>query len=562
MSKKYKKQKDLFPINILLVSIMLIILAPTIPISIVMLSILYLLNIKPKYVNITGIILAAFIAIFKNDFIITFSKEMASVIKTSYQSIFYIDPFQTIRAYSSYSASSWFIICIISLLISGYFLSRISTKKKLSNAGIKALSESVDTMDKAIKSITNNNLSKSKSTLLGYNNHNEPVYCADNAKHIFVSGTTGSGKTVLLSNFIKSGMQKNYGMLIIDGKGDMGDDSILEICKSFSKQYHRQLYVISMNEPKTSDKYNPFINGNETMCKDMLVNMSDWSEEHYKSNAERYIQRLIKLLNLQGEKLSFQRIVKNMSKSKFEELSAYLTKNSLQSKNEHVENLELIKSSGKIAEDAAARFATIQESEIGEIFDENGIDIFSALNDGDIILFVLNPLVYPETSKVMGRLVLIDAKKAISKMFGKNQRSFFIFDEINVYASTVLIDLINKSRSAGVTCIPATQSLADLEAAAGEAFKQQIIENCNNYVVLRQNSYKSAEEWAKTLGTKETMQMTYQLSSTEATGLGTAKKVREFIVHPDEIKGQQTGRGIFLSRDTGKCERIKIIKPF
>ena len=32
----------------------------------------------------------------------------------------------------------------------------------------------------------------------------------------------------------------------------------------------------------------------------------------------------------------------------------------------------------------------------------------------------------------------------------------------------------------------------------GDKFKIQIIENCNNYIVLRQNSFKSAEEWAKT----------------------------------------------------------------
>lgn len=56
--------------------------------------------------------------------------------------------------------------------------------------------------------------------------------------------------------------------------------------------------------------------------------------------------------------------------------------------------------------------------------------------------------------------------------------------------------------------------------------------------------------------------MTYQMTQAEATGLGTAKKVREFIVHPDEIKSFQTGEGVFLSRDNGKCERIKIVKPF
>lgn len=408
----------------------------------------------------------------------------------------------------------------------------------------------------------NTAIDKRKSTLIGYTRLKKPVYCPDNAKHCFVCGTTGSGKTVLLSDFMIHAIQNSIGLLLVDGKGDTGKGSMLEIATTFCEKHKRPLYVINMNDPTNSAKYNPLREASETVAKDMLINMSDWSEEHYQANTERYIQRLVKLMNIAKIPLSFNSIIQNMAKDKFEMLSAILQKNELITKENHIENLELIKASGKIAEQAAARFATIAESEVGQIFDENGVDIYSGLQSGAVILFILNPLIFPETSQALGRLILIDAKKAVSKLFNNNKRSFFIFDEINVYASTVLIDLINKSRSAGVTCIAATQSLADLEAAAGEAFKQQIIENCNNYVVLRQNSYASAEEWAKTLGTQEKMQLTYQMTQAEATGMGTAKKVREFIVHPDEIKSFQTGEGVFLSRDNGKCERIKILKPF
>ncbi len=525
---------------------------------------MYLIKINEKYIIFPSIVALVCLVAFAQDIVSLFFKEFIAVLKHTVNDIVSIQVIPDITIYQSYSLSSWLIIFLISAVISSCLIGRIDKLRKLKEAGIKLLSDNIDEMrDKTLynaKAVTP--ASKNELTLIGYNRLKRAVYSDDNAKHIFVCGTTGSGKTVLLSNYIKSGISKDYGVLIIDGKGDVGKNSILEIAQNFAKQFGRQLYVVNMNDPQRSSKYNPFIGASETVCKDMLVNMTDWSEEHYKSNAERYIQRLIKLLNIQGGALSFKRIIQSFPKSKFEELSAYLTKEQLISKEEHLENLELIKASGKIAENASARFSTIAESEIGDIFDESGVDIFTALNSGAVMLFILNPLIYSETSIAMGRLLLIDAKKAVSKMFGNNKRSFFIFDEINVYASTVLIDLINKSRSAGITCIPATQSLADLEAIAGSAFKQQIIENCNNYVVLRQNSSASAGEWAKTLGTKETMKMTYQISNSESTGLGTAKRVREFIVHPDEIKGQQTGTGIFLSRDTGKCEKIKIVKPF
>jgi len=181
-------------------------------------------------------------------------------------------------------------------------------------------------------------------------------------------------------------------------------------------------------------------------------------------------------------------------------------------KDEHLENMEMVKTSGKIAQTAIARFSIIQEGELGYIFDERGIDIYTAIEENAIILFILDPLRFPEISPLVGRLLLIDSKQAVHKMYGNmSNRTFFIMDEINTYASPALIDLVNKSRSANVTCILATQSLSDLDFAAGEAFKEQVIENCNNYIVMRQNSSVNAEHWANILGTRNTLEVTYQL---------------------------------------------------
>lgn len=400
------------------------------------------------------------------------------------------------------------------------------------------------------------------STLIGFNNSKKPIYTPDNAKHIFICGTTGSGKTVALSNYIKSGVDKDYPMLIIDGKGDTGQGSIIEIVKRLKG--NKRLYVINLTNPLKSDRYNPFKNATPTIAKDMLINMTDWSEEHYKLNTERYLQRVINLLIRADVKLSFKSIVSNMSIDKFMALSKLLVKNELISKEEHTQNLELAQTSGKIAENAIARFSLIAESELGYIFDETGIDIYTALQEKAIILFILNPLIYPETSPLIGRLLLIDSKKAMSNLFLHNERTFFIMDEINSYASTTLIDLINKSRSANITCILATQSLSDLDFAVNEAFKEQIIENCNNYIVMRQNSSINSEHWANILGTRNTLEVTYQLAQqnmvTSETGYGSARRVREYLYHPDDIKTLKTGQAIYLSKDNNFHSRVNINK--
>lgn len=408
-------------------------------------------------------------------------------------------------------------------------------------------------------------LDNENSTLIGHNGK-KPVYCTDNAKHIFVCGTTGSGKTVALSNYIKNAIDKDFPLLIIDGKGDTNKNSLIDIVNKLNYK-NKPVYTINLTNIENSNKYNPFLNASPTIAKDMLINMTDWSEEHYKLNAERYLQRLIILMHKAKIKLSLKSIVKYMNLDTFTELSAELLKRKIITKSEHIENTTIGKTSGKVAENSIARFSTIIESELRYIFDDNGIDIYNALKQNAIIIFILNPLIYPEISQAFGRLILIDSKKAISKLFQNNyKRTFFIFDEINVYASKTLIDLVNKSRSANVTCILATQSLSDLASAEDENFTQQIIENCNNYLVLRQNSAINSENWANILGTQPTMNVTYQLQQngfdTIQTGLGSARCVREYIYHPDDIKKLQTGKGIFLSRDLNIHNKVNIFKPF
>lgn len=410
------------------------------------------------------------------------------------------------------------------------------------------------------------NSKSEQATFIGLNGCRN-VYVPDNAKHVFVCGTTGSGKTVALSNFILHGIQENYPLLLVDGKGDIGAGSILEITKKFCKEYDRQLYVVNLSDSINSSPYNPFKNASSTACKDMLINLTEWSEEHYKSNTERYLQRLIILMQKAEIKLSMESIMAYIGSEKFIDLSGALFTDKRISKEEHLFNLEVANVCGKIAENASARFSTIAESEVGQIFSEDGIDIYTVVKERAVILFILNPLLYPELSPLVGRMVLVDAKQAVSKCFNTRlERGFFIFDEVSSYASTALIDLVNKSRSANITCILATQSLSDLDFAVNESFKEQVIENCNNYLVMRQNSGTNAEAWAGILGTRQTIDVTYQIQqqarNTSTTGLGSARRTREYIYHPDEIKTLTTGNAFFLSKDNNFHCKLKINKPF
>ena len=88
-----------------------------------------------------------------------------------------------------------------------------------------------------------------KSTLIGHI-RKKPVYIPDEAKHIFICGTTGSGKTVAISNFIKHTVENDYPALIVDGKGDIGEGSILSLVTQMTKDTGKKVYVINLSDIK------------------------------------------------------------------------------------------------------------------------------------------------------------------------------------------------------------------------------------------------------------------------------------------------------------------------
>ncbi|MDK2992519.1 MAG: hypothetical protein PWP48_1752 [Clostridiales bacterium] len=396
------------------------------------------------------------------------------------------------------------------------------------------------------------------ATAIGISDNGKPVYIPDNARHIFVAGTTGSGKTIALSNFFESGLTKGYGMLIIDGKGDTGPGSLMDYCCRLSIRYGRRIHIIG--GPSPNAKYNPFRNANETEAKDMLISMTDWSEPHYRFNTERYVQSLIRLLLIAGIPLSYDVVIKSMSKTAYETLSAQLVRENKITKEDHIANLAISAASSDITASATARFATIAEGEGNSIFSADGIDVYTALSKGDIIFFCLSPLLYPSFASSLGRLAVLDARKAVSRMWGDHKPKFFIFDELGAYISPMFITLLSQARAATVTCIAATQSFADLDMVS-TSLRRQVVENCNSFVMMRQNSPEDAQQAADIIGTHEDMDITYQLNEQKQTGLGSARKVRQYFFHPDVIKNLCVGEAVFVSKETGQRTKLWVRKP-
>lgn len=413
-------------------------------------------------------------------------------------------------------------------------------------------------------------------------------------KHTCLVGTTGSGKTVTLFNFIFTAIAQEKAFIFIDGKGDLKNIEIIE--KVYNEAYEndpeekKKIHVITIDG---KNGYNPFANGTPSELTDKIISMFDWTEEHYKLTSSRFLQLLINYLQLKEIPLNLTNIVKYSDLKKLVELEMQDLKKATPIKEETSPSFDDVKPSFEAFEETPpqdateepqsdkskkaseiyekiknieikaiqglqARIASLAEGDMQEMFENpDALNLFEAIENKEPVIFSVDSLRYAEQSKALGRLVVNDIKTCVSKHMKNGAKPVgLFFDEFNVFASHEVIDIINKSRSAGFEALLAFQSLSDIDKLNnGEALRRQIIQNCNNLIVQKQNDSKDAEELAKIFGTYETQELTIQEQKDGEAGAGSLRMVNKFYVAPDDIKNLQTGEAfVKFGNNVGKIK--------
>lgn len=301
--------------------------------------------------------------------------------------------------------------------------------------------------------------------------------------HVFIGGTTGSGKTANIMHYIKEAFETDKFIAVIDGKGDMKEYSLYEAVKQLCEKHNRPLYIINQSDIGETTAYNPFRNGTPTQIKDMLLSMSEWSEEYYKTQAERYWQCMAGVLTELNIPISFKQLILysdrlefgKLIKDRMSEIPADLYKIAV----------ALVKGDeGKNASSASARFSVIAEGDGSQMFSDDGFNMEQAYLNNGVVLVLLNDFAYSEFSKSMGHLVIEDMKNLISRINSKSIPSkdiLYVFDEISVYINSQIIGLFNRGRSAEVKVVAGTQSISDIDFVS-EALRKRVLECCNNYI--------------------------------------------------------------------------------
>lgn len=380
----------------------------------------------------------------------------------------------------------------------------------------------------------------------------------DYDKNIFICGKNGSGKTVAILNFIQGHIKNNEFCLIIDGKGDLGKYGLYDVCTKLAMKYHRPLYIINQTNPMETHAYNPFQGCNATQIKDMLINMSTWSEEHYKALASEYWQAMAQFMIDINEPINFNSLIKYSNpKYFFDQLELY--KDGMTPKL-YTYYRDIITYAGDTVVSAKSRFSTLAFGVGSKLFaTEKTFNLKKAYKENAVVLVILNNLEYTDFARSVGRLVLDDVKNLVGGIARDNtdhKKFLCVYDELSVYFDPMLVDIVNKSRSLGGCNILSTQAIADMDALSEDA-RRQIIGNMHGFYILKQADDLSAETLARTIGTKKGSEITSKLDMFGKTGDGTSKIIDEFKIHPNDLKELPLEVGYWYDSMDDKAKPIR-----
>jgi type IV secretory pathway TraG/TraD family ATPase VirD4 len=191
------------------------------------------------------------------------------------------------------------------------------------------------------------------------------------------------------------------------------------------------------------------------------------------------------------------------------------------------------------------------------------------LEGREVVLFSLNSSRYGQLAAQLGTLAVQDLICATGNRLeeirqGRRlEQATIAIDEFSGIGGAHVIALFARGREAGISCIVATQEMADLDRA-GRGVRDQILGNTAFKLILRQDVPESADVVAQIAGTEKVWEETQQIGGTIFRGFpagGTRREREQFIVHPNEIKSLRTGDAVLISKLRGERARTIRVTP-
>jgi hypothetical protein len=371
-------------------------------------------------------------------------------------------------------------------------------------------------------------------------------------RHLLILGRSGRGKTETIVRVAHQCALGGLPIIFVDGKGD---PEVRKALSAIAQRNGREFYCLDAMNPGDSCAYDHFANKSITTQKDMIVQLRDWSDDHFRGIASAHSQAVFRAMAYAGVEADLHVFSRSLS---VKAMLGLAQRGAGRKGTYDKIKAEIIarRSTEKTAiESIASQVDSLTDSSFGELFDIRAarlsgrpiLRLQEARERGAVVYCGLPALTFPDAATSFGSLLTADLKASLP---ASRKQWLIVFDEFSVFANpTTTLNLINMGRSWGASICLATQSCADFIATGSEAFLRQVFGSVCNFIVHELTDPTDADVIANLYSTTTTVEYTAQIVDHQRTGSASSRSVHEFQIHPEWIKRLGLGEAYVLNKD-------------
>ena len=359
----------------------------------------------------------------------------------------------------------------------------------------------------------------------------------DTRRHTMIIGSTGYGKTNLMTLMHERSTMKNHSIVFFDPKASYES---MQMFKEACEITGKKVYFFNEFAP-IRHSFNPLLDGNTDQITDRIVSACNWSDEFYKSASVKALKEVVHYLKSQGEVVTIQKICDLLEQRKDQD-----------------------KISGLIYQ-----LESVNMSEFSEIINDDSTETlsFSKLREENACLYIgISSLGYSDTAKFLNKLFLDNLlyhcyeSLKVDAAFNESRRPMSVyFDELGSIINHKFIELQNKCRAADIEITYATQCPADLQTVSGPLC-DQVFENTENLFVFKQKVPNNVDYITQMIGTVTDEKKTYHTDEDKRTGVGSIREVDRLELHPSILRNLPIGKCVYLNKKDRYIDILNVRK--
>ncbi len=347
----------------------------------------------------------------------------------------------------------------------------------------------------------------------------------DLPRHTLITGTTGVGKTRMMELLAVQRIERGECVVIIDPKGDRGlINAVNQACCDAGRE--ADFRFVSLAHPTKSSSINPI--QNSVGAGDIAGRITSIMEQG--KGSEVFIAFCYDVVSTVAEvmlTIGIPITLKNIKKycildmeSLEGEVDDYLLNNILSDNHEKVLRTALVDLRNKV-EHNREHFSKMTTSlipvmkaltagNVGALLSPEHSDLSwqQIIEKKQVVYFYLGSMIDDYVSSTVGKLLVQDLVSYVGQIYSFNVKSSFVpvhvmVDEFYSVIFEGYVNMLNKSREAGVRMYLGMQTTADIEAKGSVAIKKQIIGLIDNIICLRTPELEMATQICDNFGEVE-----------------------------------------------------------